>query len=195
MFCILFILFLVTTTNAENFGRDGDNTWADTPAGRFECAQNNGLQTLKLGNEILFQQKDNEIVIETDELQYGIDDKSGSGRSECPQLIKNRDGYVIYSNYLINPNNTPGAIIDGIEEYSVINFNVDPPTHKSLAEVQIILKKNNPRFLWDKKGFTMQYVGYPYGVHYYDSENPKTLKPKYHTIRFDFATQKISRIK
>jgi hypothetical protein len=111
-------------------------------------------------------------------------------------------GYVVYEEE-IPPSISGNPVVDeafppveGLLGYTIINFNVTSPTL-----IQLFMEgqsregdKYQPRFTWDDKGFTMRYYGYPYinkNLRFY----PKYPKPKFHTIRFDFATQKVTKIK
>lgn len=191
--CMVSFLGLITTSFAERFGNVGGHFWADTPIGRLDCHEEDELQVIKIGDKEEYR-KPNPFGPNSDRkggsiLPYGI--QGGIG---CPKFIANESGYVVYE-YEQTQEISNNPLVDipdvsGVMNYEIINFNASPPTTIILTQVKYREGKTyQPRFTWDKNGFTLRYYGYPFDKMW---EYPK---PKIHTIRFDFSSQKISRVK
>ena len=191
--CIVTFLGLSTASFAEKFGNEDNYFWANTPIGRLECREEDGRQIIKIGGKEEYR-KPNPFGPNSDSkggsiLPYGI--QGGIG---CPTFIANESGYIVYEYEQAREiSNNPLVEIpdvNGVMNYKVINFNVSPPVIIDLTQVKYREGKTyKSRFTWDKNGFTLRYYGYPFDKMW---EYPK---PRIHTIRFDFVTQKISRIK
>lgn len=190
---IVTFLGLPTIVFAEKYGNKNGSFWADTPIGRLECREEDGRQVITIGGKEEYR-KPNPYGPDSDKkggniLPYGVEGGVG-----CPIVIANESGYIVYKHEQIPEisNNPLVQVPDvsGVMNYSIINFNVSPPLIIDLTQVKYHEGlAYQPRIVWDKNGFTMRYYGYPFDKMW------QYPKPKFHTIRFDFVTQKISRIK
>ena len=93
--CMVTFLGLITTSFAERFSSEGGYFWADTPIGRLECHEEDGLQVVKIGGKEEYRKPDpfgpNSDRKGGSILPYGI--QGGIG---CPKFIANESGYVVY---------------------------------------------------------------------------------------------------
>jgi hypothetical protein len=197
--CMFAFLQLTTMSFASDFGNEGGSIWADTPVGKFECRADKSTkyrQVLKINGYEIYREPDH-LTINSggNSLLDGISMGPRQDRSPgCPKIIENKLGYVVYEyDQAREISNNPHVDVydaSGVINYEIINFNVSPPTIISLTQVKLRDgKAYQTCFTWDNKGFIMRYYGYPFDK---IGEYPK---PKFHTIRFDFATQKISSVK
>jgi len=190
LFTVTF-LGLTTTSFADKFGDKDGSFWADTPIGRLECREEDGQQVVKIDGKAEHRLDDSRVGGSI--FPFGL-----VGSTSCPEFIANEYGYVVYEFHQeLETGNNPAAdilYVIGLMYYKVINFNVSPPKIIDLTLAQWREGNNyQSRFIWDKNGFTLRYYGYPFDKSWW--EYLTRPKPKFHTIRFDFATQKISRIK
>jgi len=193
------LLGIATTSFANGFGNEDRYTWADTPIGRFECRADKSTkysQVLKINGKEIYREPDNLTISGGgNSLFDGISmGPRQGGSSGCPKILENKEGYVVYeyeqAREISNNSLVKITDVNGVMNYEVINFNVSPPIIINLTQVKLREGKTYlSSFNWDKEGFTLRYYGYPY------NKMGDYPKPKLHTIRFVFATQKISRIK
>jgi len=202
---IVSLLVIASTSFANNFGNTETSAWADTPMGKFICnTSNDNKQVLTIDNKEIYRTPKHlegcmgEAGAKLLSQGIYLNPRTSFGTS-CPNIIENKAGYVVYEEE-IPPSISGNTVVDkafppveGLLGYTIINFNVTPPTLIQLfMEAQSREgKKYEPHFTWDDKSFTMRYYGYPYNTNnlrFY----PKYPKARFHTIRFDFATQKIS---
>lgn len=184
---------------ANEFGNEDRFTWADTPIGRFECRADKSTkynQVLKINDKEIYREPDHLTISSGGNTIYdGISmGPIQAGSPACPKIIENKMGYVVYkykqAREISNNPHVEIPDVTGVINYEVINFNLSPPVIINLSQTQSREgKKYQPSFTWDSKGLTMRYFGYPF------DKMGQYPKPKFHTVRFDFATQKISRIK
>lgn len=190
---IITFLGLSTTSFAEEFVNKDGYFWVETPIGKLECREEDGRQVIKIDGKEEYR-KPNPFGPDSESkggniLPYGI--QGGIG---CPIVIANESGYIVYQ-YEQTREISNNPLVDipdvsGVMNYKVINFNVSPPVIIDLTQVKLSeTKAYQSSFKWDNKGFTLRYYGYPFDKMW------QYPKPRIHTIRFDFATQKISRIK
>ncbi len=196
---IVTFLGIATISFANGFGNEDRFTWADTPIGRFECLADKSTkysQVLKLNGKEIYREPDHLTISSGGNSLYdGISmGPIQAGKSACPKIVENKMGYVVYeyeqSREISNNPLVEIPDVSGVMNYEVINFNVSPPVIINLTQVKLREgKAYQSSFKWDNKGFTLRYYGYPFDKMW------QYPKPRIHTIRFDFATQKISRIK
>jgi hypothetical protein len=163
------------------YGGDQDSSWADTPAGRFECRDDKTTdfkQTISVGSKRIYQEPVSPNPRGGPTLFDGIRDEAGG----CPEIIANRQGYLV----IVRPVQPPQFLVRG---YAVINFN-DPKF--PLIELGQGQDEEDSRIRpakrieWTDGGMTLEFIGYLASEQTADADTPR---PRRHKVHYSFGRQ------
>jgi hypothetical protein len=161
------------------YGSDLNSSWADTPAGKFECRDDKSTdykQTIAVGSKRIYQEPVSPNPRGGPTLFEGILDEA----SGCPEIIANREGYLV----IVRPVQPPQYLVRG---YAIINFNDPKFPLVELGQGQDEADSKIPpakRIEWTDKGMTLQFVGYLADEQTGSADTPR---PKRHKVRFSFG--------
>lgn len=181
----VFISVASSSAFADHFENKLNYFSADTPQGKFECVidkSTNNQQVLRLNSKVIFRQAAGK-GIQGGDLVEGI----AIGDVRCPDIVANHNGYLVIARSIQPP-------WYGLVDYAVINFNDKPATFTELVEAQSPQdEKVNAanRVSWDKRGFTLTYVGYKLGEYGGSVDSPK---PRRYKVRLEFADDTVSQV-